>query len=176
MDFVPWQHIADWKCAACGDCCRLYSVVLNFHEWLRIIRNYGVEQTAAGLDKLFIKRREDGSCAFLNGYATEHKCGIQYMKPKACQIWPFKILSQPKFGYADKAAYRYAQDNLFIYADSMCNGLVYGFPTWEFANRTLREFIEIAMGLRHQQRKTTANIDLCQPYAFVSSLNMRGYL
>jgi len=64
MLFVPWQYIADWKCNACGQCCRAYSVVVNFHEWLKIVKNYGVETTASGLNKIFIKRRSDGSCVF----------------------------------------------------------------------------------------------------------------
>ena len=34
MQFVPWQNIADWHCKACGYCCKLYSVVINAHEWL----------------------------------------------------------------------------------------------------------------------------------------------
>jgi len=157
MRFVPWQYVADWKCTACGDCCKLYSVVINFHEWLRIVKNYGVEHTASDLDKLFIRRREDGSCVFLSSFSNAYTCGIQHMKPKACQIWPFKILTQPKLGYANEATYHHGENPLFVYADSMCNGLRYGMPTREFANRTLKEFVEIAMGLRHNQYKTTAN-------------------
>lgn len=157
MQFVPWRCLADWKCIACGDCCRLYSVVINFHEWLSIVKSFGVEQTASGLDKLFIKRRGDGSCAFLNSFSGACSCGIQYMKPKACQVWPFKILAQPRFGYPNDAVYHYGRDSVFIYADPMCNGLRYGMPTWEFASHTLKEFVEIAMGLRTSQYKTTAN-------------------
>jgi Fe-S-cluster containining protein len=164
MRFVPWRCLADWRCIACGDCCRLYSVVISFHEWLRIIRNFGVEQTASGLDKLFIKRRGDGSCAFLNSFSDTYSCGIQYMKPRACQIWPFKILAQPRFGYTDEAIYHYGKDSFFVYADPMCSGLRYGMPTREFANHTLKEFVEIAMGLRTNQCKTTANAAMRKPY------------
>jgi len=70
MLFVPWQRIADWKCTACGLCCRAYSVVLNFQEWLNIVKNYGVDKTVSGLDKLFIKRRSDGSCIFLYKFSN----------------------------------------------------------------------------------------------------------
>ncbi|RLI41707.1 hypothetical protein DRO59_06205, partial [Candidatus Bathyarchaeota archaeon] len=103
MLFVPWQRIADWKCTACGLCCRAYSVVLNFQEWLNIVKNYGVDKTVSGLDKLFIKRRSDGSCIFLYKFSNMYLCGIQHMKPKACKLWPFRVLSKPKFGYADEA-------------------------------------------------------------------------
>ena len=165
MPFVPWRHVADWKCTACGNCCRLYSVILNFHEWLKIVKNYGVEQTVSGLDKLFIKRAGDGSCAFLYDLPSVSACGLQHMKPKACKIWPFKILDRPKFGYASEAAYRYGENCLFIYVDTMCNGLRYGVPTWEFAKGTLKEFVEIAAGFRANQYKTTGGSRELKPHA-----------
>lgn len=164
MQFVPWRHIADWECTACGGCCRLYSVVINFHEWLKIVKNYGVEQTVSGLDRLFIKRKSDGSCAFLCELSDVHICQLQQMKPVACKLWPFKILSKPKFGYAKEAAYNYGEDTLFVYADSMCDGLKYGTPTLTFSNQILREFVEIATGLRNNQFKTTAKINFLLPY------------
>jgi len=157
MLFVPWQYIADWQCNACGGCCRAYSVVLNFPEWLKIVKNFGVETTASSLNKLFIKRRDDGSCSFLYNISNIHLCGLQHMKPKACKLWPFKVLRRPKFGYVKEAVYSYSGNKLFVYADSTCSGLRYGKPTWEFNNQTLREFIEIALGLRIEQYKTTAN-------------------
>lgn len=176
MQFVPWRHVADWKCTACGDCCKLYSVVINFHEWLRIVKSYGIEQTMCGLDKLFIKRRGDGSCAFLGSYSNTHVCGIQYMKPRACRIWPFKILSEPRFGHANEAEYRLGENSVFVYADSMCNGLRYGTPAWEFANCTLKEFVEIAMGFRNDQRNTTANVYPSRPYLNLGNLGVRSRL
>ena len=87
------------------------------------------------------------------------------MKPKACKLWPFKVLSKPKFGYANEAVYYYGGDKLFIYADSMCSGLRYGKPTREFTNYTLKEFVEIALGRCSDQSKTTANIRFLHPYA-----------
>jgi Fe-S-cluster containining protein len=149
-------------------------VVLNFHEWLKIVKSYGVELTVSGLDTLFIKRRSDGSCVFLCNYSDSYACGLQYMKPKACQLWPFKILSQPRYGYANDAAYHCGGQNVFIYVDSMCNGLRHGTPTWEFANLTLREFTEIAMGLRREQHKTTASIGLPKPLATLRNPYARG--
>lgn len=162
MLFVPWQYISDWKCNACGLCCRAYSVVLDFQEWLRIVKNYGVEYTVSGLNKLFIKRRSDGSCVFLYDLPNMKLCGLQHMKPMACKLWPFKILSKPKFGYEKESVYRFIDNKLFIYADSTCRGIRYGTPTWEFANQTLKEFIEIALGNRREQNKTTAKIGIAQ--------------
>ena len=167
MLIVPWQFIADWKCNACGSCCKVYSVVLNFTEWLKIVKSHGVETTASGLNKLFIKRRSDGSCVFLYNISNMHLCGLQQMKPKACKLWPFKIVSKPEFGYANEAAYNYGENKLFVYADSTCSGLRYGKSTWEFNSQTLKEFIEIALGLRIEQYKTTANVNFLKPYAKV---------
>jgi len=164
MRFIPWRYVADWKCIGCGDCCRLYSVVINFHEWLRIVKNYGVENTGSDLGKLFIGRRSDGSCAFLNSFANVCQCGLQHMKPRACQLWPFKILREPKFGYPEEATYLFGDSKVFVYADPMCNGLRFGAPTLEFAGSVLKEFVEIAAGLRSNQFKTTSSIWLSQPY------------
>jgi Fe-S-cluster containining protein len=160
LQFVPWRYIADWKCVRCGDCCRLYSVVINFHEWLRIVKSYGVENTSSGLDKLFIRRRSDGSCVFLQGSSSASLCTLQHTKPRACQLWPFKVLMRPEFGYGNEAVFSCGENRLFVYADPSCRGLRYGSPTLEFASRTVREFVEIALGLRTYQLKTTSNLGL----------------
>jgi hypothetical protein len=82
------------------------------------------------------------------------------MKPRACQLWPFKVLMKPEFGYPNEAVLPYGENKLFVYADPLCHGLRFGTPTLEFANYTVREFVEIALGLRTYQLKTTSNIGL----------------
>jgi Fe-S-cluster containining protein len=164
MQFVPWRYIADWRCNGCGKCCKLYSVVLNFQEWLNIVKNYGVEQTVSGLDKLYLRKKSDGSCFFLYNFSSAYLCGLQHMKPTACKLWPFKVLGKPKYGYANEAEYDYEGNRTFVYADSMCDGLRYGVPTSEFTSFVLKEFVEIAMGLRISQHKTTTNFDFLQSY------------
>jgi len=159
MQFIPWRYIASWRCVGCGKCCS-YDVVLHFQEWLAIVKNYGVELTVSDLNRFYLRRKSDGSCPFLYNYSGILICGLQHMKPIACKIWPFRILSSPKYGYADDAAYKYRENRTFIYADSNCDGLAYGLPTQEFTNYTLREFVEIAMGLRSAQYKTTRHIRL----------------
>lgn len=170
MQFIPWRYIADWKCTSCGMCCRFYSVVLSFPEWLHIVQRYGVEHTASGLDKLFIRRRSDGSCAFLSDFSNASACELQSTKPRACKIWPFKVQVKPEFGYAHQAAYQIDQSELFIYADPACHGLTYGHPTWEFANFTLKEFVQIAMGIRETQCKTTGAIPSYANLGIIGSL------
>ena len=174
MQYVPWRFIADWRCTGCGDCCKLYSVVINFHEWLRIVKTYGVEQTSPGVSKLFIKRREDGSCTFLDSMSNGYACGIQHMKPAACQLWPFKILARPEYGYPNEAAYPILGRNLFVYGDSMCQGIRYGTPTTEFANYTLREFAELSLGIRNKQHRTTSDMRIPAFHRNPWNLN-RGY-
>jgi Fe-S-cluster containining protein len=158
MQFVPWQHIADWHCKACGYCCKLYSVVLGFPEWIKIAKTFGAETTVNGLNCFYIKRQSDGTCSFLCNGANNYFCGLQSMKPEACKIWPFKVLAEPKYGEPNQAAYNYNGLHLFIYADTMCSGLRYGTPTWDFRNTTTKEFVEIALGIRQVQYKTTRTI------------------
>lgn len=158
MQFIPWQTIANWKCTACGCCCKLYSVVLNFPEWLQLIKIFGPETTVAGINNLYIKRTSDGSCTFLCRYGHTYLCGLQNMKPIACKLWPFKILSEPKYGQANLARFNYQGRQIFIYADPMCNGLQFGMPTWEFTSLILPEFIELALGTRNTQHKTTGKL------------------
>ncbi|UCF45245.1 MAG: YkgJ family cysteine cluster protein [Candidatus Bathyarchaeota archaeon] len=167
MRFVPWQYIADWKCVACGYCCKLYSVVLGFPEWLRIVKTFGVAKTVADLNHLYIKRTNDGSCSFLCRFANTYYCSLQNMKPDACKLWPFKVLSEPKYGQAHQAAFNYGRKKLFIYADAMCSGLRYGRPTWEFNFLALREFADLALGTRKTQSKTTSDL------AFASRFQVR---
>jgi Fe-S-cluster containining protein len=171
MQFVPWQNIADWKCTACGYCCKLYSVVLNFPEWLKLVKTFGVETTIAGLDRLYIKRADDGACTFLCRFAGTYFCGLQHMKPGACKLWPFKVLSEPKYGQANQALLNYRGMRLFVYADSMCSGLRYGSPTWEFNFSTLREFVELALGARQVQCNTTSDLGFV-PSAQMSRFNV----
>ncbi len=157
MQFVPWQQVADWRCKACGYCCKLYSVVLGFTEWLNIAKSLGPETTVTGFDRFNIKSQSDGSCGFLCN-KTNNYCGLQHMKPEACKIWPFKVLAEPKYGEPNQAAYDYMGNRLYVYADTMCSGLRYGEPIWDFRYKTIKEFTELALGIRQVQYKTTRPI------------------
>jgi Fe-S-cluster containining protein len=155
IQFVPWRQISHWRCNLCGNCCKDYCVVLNFPEWLRISQNFGSGTTAISADKLFIKRCNDGTCAFICRHAGSYLCGLQNMKPDACKLWPFKVLIEPRYGEANQAAFDFGSKKLYVYADSNCCGLRYGSPTWEFTNLTLKEFAAIALGICRAQRSST---------------------
>jgi len=159
MQFVPWRNIADWHCKACGYCCKLYSVVLSFPEWLRLSKTFGVETTVSSIDRFFIKRFGDGSCSFLCHDTNNYYCALQNMKPEACKIWPFKVTTEPKYGDANQAAYDYRGVRFYVNGDTMCSGIRLGEPTWDFQNVTVREFAEIALGVRDAQHKSTRAAD-----------------
>ncbi|HTY75891.1 MAG TPA: hypothetical protein VMD05_10045, partial [Candidatus Nanoarchaeia archaeon] len=57
-----------------------------------------------------------------------------------------------------QAAYQYMGQTLYVYVDTMCNGLRFGAPTWEFQYTTIKEFTELALGVRDVQNKTTRSI------------------
>jgi hypothetical protein len=122
----------------------------------------------AGLDRFYIKRGSDGSCAFLCNKSYNYFCGLQNglqnMKPEACKIWPFKVLADPKYGEEKQAAFDYMGHHLYVYADTMCSGLRYGAPTWDFRYTTVKEFAELALGLRQMQYKTTRAINSSVQY------------
>ncbi|MGE5575121.1 MAG: hypothetical protein ACM3UL_03200, partial [Ignavibacteria bacterium] len=122
-----------------------------------ISKSFGVENTISGLDRFYIKRTSDGSCGFLCNRSNIYYCGLQGMKPEACKIWPFKVLAEPKYGESNQAVYDYMGHKLFVYADTMCSGLRYGTPTWDFRYTTIKEFTELALGIRQIQYKTTRN-------------------
>jgi len=155
---VPWRYVNSFNCYACGLCCKGFSVVLNFAEWMSVVKTYGVDFTSPGINKFYLKHRSDGSCSFLYNYYGKGFCSLQHMKPLACKLWPLKILHRPKYGRAREAEYNYAGNKLFIYVDPSCTGLTWGNPTTNFLKTTLTEFIELALGLRKKQVYSTSRM------------------
>ena len=153
---VPWRYVSSWNCNACGLCCRGFNVALSFAEWLNIVKNYGVGFTSSGINKFYLKRRDNGSCVFLYNYHGKALCGLQHMKPLACKLWPFKVLQKPRYGRAKEAEYDFFGRKLYIYVDPSCTGLVWGSPTISFVEKTLTEFIELALGMREKQVYSTS--------------------
>ncbi|RLI06498.1 YkgJ family cysteine cluster protein [Candidatus Bathyarchaeota archaeon] len=155
---VPWRHVASWSCKLCGRCCREYRVVLKPEEWLRLVEAYGPSVAEVGHGKFYLRRRADGSCIFLVRAGGKWLCGLQDMKPKACKLWPFKVLSWPKYGRAAEARITYMGFPLYVYVDPFCPGIRWGEPTPHFVSSVLREAIEIALGVRVEQHHTTSKL------------------
>lgn len=155
---LPWRYVASWNCIACGMCCRGFRVTVGFNEWMRIVKAYGFGVTEPGINKFYLRRRSDGSCVFLYKLYDMGFCGLQHMKPKACKLWPFKVLDRPKYGRPNEAFYKYGDRKFFIYADPSCMGIRWGSPTQEFAYGTVTEVVEIALGLREKQYYSTSRM------------------
>lgn len=165
MRIVPWKRIANWRCINCGLCCRDYSVVLNLLEWLYILKKFGVEYTSSSINRFHLAKRVNGSCVFLQETPNKSFCSMQYMKPLACKLWPFKILNKPKYGLQDQAKYTYySNKKLYVYVDSACSGLHLGTPTQELKYSIIPEFIEIATGQHRRQIKSTAFLKPTIPF------------
>jgi len=155
---MPWRYVSSWNCIACGKCCKSYDVVLNFPEWVNIVRSYGVGTTEPGINKFHLKRQNDGSCVFLCKFFDRWFCSLQNRKPIACKLWPFKILDKSKFGSPNEALYNYGDQELFVYVDPWCKGIQWGNPTQEFTRKTLAELVEIALGMRRKQYYSTSTM------------------
>lgn len=156
MNPVAWRNVKSWGCVGCGMCCKDYHVVLNFSEWVSIIKKYGEGAVARAPGKLLLGKRNNGSCCFLNLLGDTPSCGLQHAKPLACKIWPFKVFNEPKFGHGREALYAYLGRDFYVYVDPACTGLHLGKPTTDFKYKILPEFIDVALGLRQNQYYSTS--------------------
>ena len=156
MNPITWRNVKSWSCVGCGMCCKDYHVVLNFAEWITIVKNYGTEATIPTPSKLLLGKKSNGTCYFLNQFGNTPVCGLQHSKPLACKIWPFKVFKEPKFGQDREALYVHHGQNFYVYVDPGCTGLRQGQPTTDFKYKILPEFIDVAIGLRLNQYYSTS--------------------
>jgi len=154
---IPWRYIKSWNCLACGRCCKGFDVVLDFNEWINIVRSYDMGATKPGITKIYLNKKADGTCVFLYKFFNRWICGLQHMKPRACKLWPFRIYKNPKYGRPNEAQFTVWKKKFFIYVDPLCAGIKWGTPG-EFMLKTIREFLEIGLGVRKKQYYSTANI------------------
>ncbi|MDH5688200.1 MAG: YkgJ family cysteine cluster protein [Candidatus Bathyarchaeota archaeon] len=164
MTPVPWSYLNSWYCTCCGLCCREFDVVLRFDEWLSLVRTYGVGVTKAGLDKLYMGKKSDGSCLFLYNSFGKWFCGLQRVKPRACKLWPFKLSNKPRYGRSREASFDYKGKRLYIYVDPFCPEIRWGKPSERIVHQVIPEFIELALGLREKQVHSTYNMKYDTPY------------
>jgi len=153
---VPWSNIESWDCSACGLCCKGFDVVLDFPEWINIVKAYGVDYTQPDISRFYLRRKTDGTCVFLGHYYGNWLCSLQHMKPIACKLWPFKVLDEPMWGRPNEALFNYNGMRLYVYADPSCVGLRWGDPNPEFTYTVLPEFVDLALGQRRKQHYSTA--------------------
>jgi Fe-S-cluster containining protein len=106
--------------------------------------------------QLCLGKKMDGTCVFLYQLSGRWRCGLQQTKPKACKMWPFKILGKPKYGNAREAAYHYRDSVFYVYIDPICIGTNWGTPSKELIQKTLPEFVDIGLGLKEKQYHSTS--------------------
>jgi len=158
MQYIPWRNVQNWQCKACGYCCKLYTVALNFGEYIRLTNLFGQNVAVTDFTRFYLKRHSNGDCIFLGCKSLKYYCCLQHMKPEACKIWPFKVTMEPKYGEADLAVYDFNGREIYVYVDNMCNGITYGKPIWEFQNQILPEFVELAVHAREFQHYATGRV------------------
>jgi Fe-S-cluster containining protein len=164
---VPWRYVESWNCINCGICCKGFDVVLDFPEWINIVKAYGMEYTQPGISRLYLRRKTDGTCIFLQNYYGSWLCSLQHMKPIACKLWPFKVSNRPQYGRPREAEYDMTNLKLYIYVDPSCIGLRWGAPNSEFSSAILPEFIDMALGQRRRQFYSTARRFIQQPRTLI---------
>lgn len=96
---LPWPHKwrgddrlirsspYSYQCGACGRCCRDKLIQVNPYEIARLAAKLGISTTAfieQHLDGVYLRRREDGTCTFLN----EQGCSVHDARPLVCRLYP----------------------------------------------------------------------------------------
>jgi Fe-S-cluster containining protein len=125
-------------------------------EWITLSKTYGYSVVRQDLGGFYLGKMGDGSCPFLWRSPFGAACGIQHAKPMACRIWPFKILTSPKYGNPTAARYSYRNEEFYVYAVPNCAGITWGRPTAAFTSTVIPEFIDIRLGYRGRQAYSTS--------------------
>jgi hypothetical protein len=113
------------------------------------------------LGGFYLRKTVDNQCPFLAKTRYGWLCDLQRRdaKPLACQLWPFKLLDNPKYGQASDAYFNYRNQRYFIYVVPNCPGVILGPPSNDFSRKTLPEIIDIRLGLQRIQRFSTTRLD-----------------
>ena len=151
VNYIPWRLIRSWKCLACGRCCKKYRVNLTWEEYEKIARYWPQEVKRTG-DGFYLKRRPDGGCRFLWGKL----CYLQIlnMKPLACKLWPFMILTRPdKMDINFEGLYQFKNKEYFVYLNPKCSGINKGDPL--NLKKVIEEVINLWLGLKKNQYYST---------------------
>jgi len=153
---VPWRRIRDWRCIACGECCRHFSVPITQEEWRTIVDLYGLGFTTVINGKPHIRSSVSGGCIFQRRSQGMWLCAIQSVKPLVCKLWPFRIYGHPRHGDPDSASFTYRRQEMFVYCDPRCSGVFLGPPSPHLAESVIPEFAAMALGEKVRQRSSTA--------------------
>lgn len=76
-----------YACGACGRCCRDKLIQVNPYEIALLAAQLGLSTTeciAQHLDGVYLRRRPDGTCTFVN----EQGCSVHAARPLVCRLYP----------------------------------------------------------------------------------------
>ena len=155
---IPWTKIRSWDCMACGDCCKYFTINIKYEDWVKIINKHGTWAISPGVREFYIKRRPDGRCVFQHNLMGKWICELQDVKPGICKRWPFRIYRKSRRGKGEVAIFQYRNENFYVYLESFCKGIQYGYPSTKFAKQVIPEFIEIYLGNLKNQVNSTSKI------------------
>ncbi len=156
MQFIAWSKLKDWLCNACGWCCSEFKVPLRLYETSLLANIFGYECMESRVGTFYLRRRADGRCIFQVKESEKLICGIQPLKPMACRMWPFIVCERPDHGYREESSFDFRGETFYVYANPCCRCLVYGRPSLRLINFVLPEFIEMKLGMRTDQVRSTS--------------------
>jgi len=169
---VPWRRVRDWFCTACGGCCMKFKVPLTAYETTIISKVFGYECLELGLGTYYLRRRASKRCIFQVYREGRWVCGIQGFKPMACKLWPFTICEKPEYGFNEEAEFEFGNERFYVYLNPYCRGMVYGRPSKVLVQKVVPEFVELRLGLRREQSRSTSLLKgriLMYPYSITFS-------
>lgn len=143
LHMVPWKLVGDWSCKFCGKCCINHRIPLLFEEYARIEPRYGPRSVEPGEKCFYIRLLRDGRCFFLRRQGEKYLCRIHNEKPYVCRMFPFRILSSPKYGDESLSKLQYDNEVFYVYLNAECSGIVLGSPSKKFVEETLPEFVRL---------------------------------
>jgi len=164
MQLIPWSRIYDWFCSACGQCCKEFRVPLRAYEAVQLSKIFGSSCLELDVGSPYIRRRLDGRCIFQAKEEGKMICSIQPLKPLACKMWPFVVCETPRYEYRDDAAFDFRGETFYVYVNTYCKGVIYGHPSSRLVNLVIPEFVELKLGLRNDQiRSTSTKVKILSP-------------
>ena len=124
-------------------------------------------KTIAG--KVYIGKEPGAKCPFLFRAGGRELCSLDLMgvKPVACKLWPIYVYERPVHGQAEEAYISY-RGSFYVYFDARCPGVKRGRATPK-VEQTVKEAIDIWLGVRKEQRLTHGSLKLVEQKAEGSS-------
>lgn len=156
QNLIPWKKVGFWHCSACGECCKKFKVPLTMFEYVEFTSKFGKNIVELDLGKAYLKSNPlTKRCIFQKFKNGKWICGIQEIKPIACKLWPFIILTKPK-QKNDEALFYYKNEIVYIYVDVRCPEVKIGKPTSYLINKVLPEIVNLNFNNKIKQLYSTS--------------------